>query len=129
MLSAIRRAWRSYLDSLPRSEEPAPVSDAAIRRDMNPPHPAEVRQAFAALAGIATRHLPQEAAAKASAALSARLKPGTKQASVTFAIASTGPEASSSASAPRSGATASRVSLGPYRQYRSGAGGGQTLRV
>jgi hypothetical protein len=77
MLSAIRRAWRSYLDSLPRSEEPAPVSDAAIRREMSPPHPAEVRQAFAALAGIATGHLPQEAAVKAAAALSARLKPGT----------------------------------------------------
>lgn len=77
MSSAIRRACRRHLDSLPRSEEPAPVSDAAIRRDMNPPDPPEGRQAFAALAGIATWHLPPKLAVKAAGGLSARRQGGS----------------------------------------------------
>ena len=76
MFSALRQAWRRYLDSLPRDDEPPPLSDAAIRREMHPPHPAEVQQAFADLAALVTAHLPAEVAAKAAANLVRWLKPG-----------------------------------------------------
>lgn len=76
MFTALRQAWRRYLDSLPRDEEPPPVSDAAIRREMHPPHPVAVQQAFADLATLVTAHLPPEVAAKAAANLVRRLKPG-----------------------------------------------------
>ena len=76
MFTALRQAWRRYLDSLPRDDEPPPLSDAAIRREMHPPHTAEVQQAFADLAALVTAHLPAEVADKASANLVRRLKPG-----------------------------------------------------
>lgn len=37
MLAALRRAWKRYLASIPRAaEEPRPLSDAAILREMQP---------------------------------------------------------------------------------------------
>ena len=90
----MRRAWRRYLDSLPRDDEPPPLSDAAIRREMHPPHPAEVQRAFADLATLVTAHLPAEVAAQAAANLVRRLKPGvTPQAAmVAWARAHHGPK-------------------------------------
>jgi hypothetical protein len=76
MFTALRQAWRRYLDSLPRDDEPTPLSDAAILRAMHPPHPADVQQAFAELAALVTAHLPPEVAAKAAANLGRRLKLG-----------------------------------------------------
>ena len=94
MFAALRQAWRRYLDSLPRDDEPPAVSDAAIRREMHPPHPAEVQQALADLATLVTAHLPPEVAAKAAANLVRRLKPGvTPQAAlVAWARAHHGPK-------------------------------------
>jgi hypothetical protein len=76
MFTALRQAWRRYLDSLPQDDEPPPVSDAAILREMHPPHPAEVQQAFTDLAALVTAHLPLDVADKAAANLVRRLKPG-----------------------------------------------------
>ena len=75
-VTALRQAWRRYLDSLPQDDEPPPVSDAAILREMHPPHPAEVQQAFTDLAALVTAHLPLDVADKAAANLVRRLRPG-----------------------------------------------------
>ena len=94
MFTALRQAWRRYLDSLPRDDEPPPLSDAAILRDMHPPHAAEVRQAFAELAALVTAHLPPDVAGKAAAKLLRRLKPGVspQAALVGWAAAHHGPK-------------------------------------
>ncbi len=76
MFTALRQAWRRYLDSLPRDDEPPPLSDAAILRAMHPPHSAAVQQAFVDLAALVTAHLPPEVAGKAASNLVRRLKPG-----------------------------------------------------
>lgn len=95
MFAPLRQAWRRYLDSLPRDDEPPPLSDAAILRDMHPPHPAAVQQAFADLAALVTTHLPPEVAAKAGANLVRRLRPGVSPLSalVAWVRAHHGPKA------------------------------------
>ena len=77
MFSGIKRAWQRYLDSLPRrEEEPPPVSDAAILREMNPALPPEQQAAFAQLVALLTAHLPPEVADKHRSSLQARLRRG-----------------------------------------------------
>ena len=94
MFTALRQAWRRYLDSLPRDDEPPPLSDAEIQRAMHPPHSDDVQQAFAELAALGTAHLPAEVAAKAAANLVRRLKPGVTPTSalVAWARAHHGPK-------------------------------------
>jgi hypothetical protein len=76
MFTALRQAWRRYVDSLPRDTGPPPLSDAEILRAIHPPHGAEVQQAMADLPALVTAHLPDEVAAKAATGLARRLRPG-----------------------------------------------------
>ena len=79
MLAAFRRAWRRYLDSLPNSEDPKPVSNAAILRELNPPqapHAPAVQEALSALAQAITEHLQTEKAAQSASRLRTKLKAG-----------------------------------------------------
>lgn len=77
MFKPLKRAWQRYLEALPRrEEEPAPVSDAAILREMNPPLPPEQQAAFVELVALLTAHLPADVADKHRRSLRARLRRG-----------------------------------------------------
>ncbi len=78
MLTALRRAWKKYLESLPQSEEePLPMSDAANLRQLHPPLPNDVQHAFGELARELAAHLAPERATKAVEQLERRIgRPG-----------------------------------------------------
>lgn len=77
MFNPLKRAWQRYLDALPRREdEPPPVSDAAILREMNPPLPPAEQAAFAQLVALITTHLPPDEADKHRSSLQNRLRRG-----------------------------------------------------
>lgn len=78
MFAAIRRAWRAYLDSIPKPEEPEPLSDKQIVREHFRPAPVPpgLRSTFDALADVVVAHLPAELAYPKAKQLKAKLKPG-----------------------------------------------------
>ena len=78
MFAAIRRAWRAYLASIPKSEEPERLSDKQIVREHFRPPPVSqlFRSTFDAFAEIVVSHLPTELANTKAQQLKAKLKPG-----------------------------------------------------
>jgi hypothetical protein len=80
MLSALRRAWKKYLESIPAADEPELVPDGKIiREDFRPPPvDPEVKAAFGKLAKVLTSHLLQEAAIREERRFAAMLKPGVE---------------------------------------------------
>ncbi len=78
MFAALRRVWRSYLASIPQSDDPIRISDKEILREFPKPQPVEpqVAAAFSLLADLLTSHLNADSGVNKKKALIRRLKPG-----------------------------------------------------
>lgn len=78
MLAAIRQAWRAYLASIPKVDEPERITHEQIIRENFRPQPVtgKHRSAFNALADLIVAHLPEGHANSAAQRLKAKLKPG-----------------------------------------------------
>jgi len=78
MLTSIRRAWRAYLASIPKPDEPERISHEQIVREYFRPPPVSPkdRPAFDALADLIVAHLPEGQASSKAQRLKAKLKPG-----------------------------------------------------
>jgi hypothetical protein len=78
MLTAIRRAWRAYLASIPKPDEHERIFHEQIVREYFRPPPVSPkdRSAFDALADLIVAHLPEGQASSKAQRLKAKLKPG-----------------------------------------------------
>ncbi len=80
MFSAIRRAWKNYIDSIPKPIEFESVSDREIAKELNPPHSQEIVDAYSELSNYIVAHLEGEIAVKTRAAIVRQLKPALEPA-------------------------------------------------